>query len=85
MNSIAPGYFPTEMTVKGSDERNKVHMPKEKVKDKAHEVHAGRAGSNEVSDLREPKQLAGFRDHMIDPRHFLQNHSEHILTQMHSV
>ena len=34
VNSIAPGYFPSEMTMKESDERNKVHMPDEKVKDK---------------------------------------------------
>ena len=33
--------------MKGSDERNKVHMPEVKVKDKGHEVPAGRAGSDE--------------------------------------
>ena len=33
--------------MKGSDEWNKVHMPEEKVKDKGHEVPAGRAGSDE--------------------------------------
>ena len=47
VNSIAPGYFPSEMTMKESDERNKVHMPDEKVKDKGHEVPAGRAGTDE--------------------------------------
>lgn len=47
VNSIAPGYFPSEMTMKGSDEKNKAHMPDEKVKDKGHEVPAGRAGSDE--------------------------------------
>ncbi|EXJ84706.1 hypothetical protein A1O3_05376 [Capronia epimyces CBS 606.96] len=47
VNSIAPGYFPSEMTMKDSDERNKAHMPEEKVKDKGHEVPAGRAGSDE--------------------------------------
>ncbi|KAH0842831.1 hypothetical protein AYO21_10965 [Fonsecaea monophora] len=47
VNSIAPGYFPSEMTMKESDERNKAHMPAEKVKDKGHEVPAGRAGSDE--------------------------------------
>jgi hypothetical protein len=31
---IAPGYFPSEMTMKESDERNKTSMPDEKVKDK---------------------------------------------------
>jgi NAD(P)-dependent dehydrogenase (short-subunit alcohol dehydrogenase family) len=46
VNSIAPGYFPSEMTMKESDERNKAHMPDEKVKDKGHEVPAGRAGSD---------------------------------------
>ncbi|KAK5445155.1 hypothetical protein LTS15_010246 [Exophiala xenobiotica] len=47
VNSIAPGYFPSEMTMKESDENNKAHMPDEKVKDKGHEVPAGRAGSDE--------------------------------------
>jgi NAD(P)-dependent dehydrogenase (short-subunit alcohol dehydrogenase family) len=47
VNSIAPGYFPSEMTMKQSDERNKARMPDEKVKDKGHEVPAGRAGTDE--------------------------------------
>lgn len=47
MNSITPGYFPSEMTMKGSNERNKAHMPEEKAKDKGHEVPARRAGSDE--------------------------------------
>lgn len=47
VNSIAPGYFPSEMTMKQSDEQNKVHMPDEKVKDKGHEVPAGRSGRDE--------------------------------------
>jgi len=47
VNSIAPGYFPSEMTMKESDERNKVDMPDEKVKDKGHEVPAGRSGTDE--------------------------------------
>jgi NAD(P)-dependent dehydrogenase (short-subunit alcohol dehydrogenase family) len=46
VNSIAPGYFPSEMTMKESDERNKARMPDDKVKDKGHEVPAGRAGSD---------------------------------------
>lgn len=33
--------------MKGSDEQNKAHMPEEKVKDKGHEVPAGRVGSDE--------------------------------------
>lgn len=47
VNSIAPGYFPSEMTMQESDDRNKAHMPDDKVKDKGHEVPAGRAGSDE--------------------------------------
>lgn len=47
VNSIAPGYFPSEMTMKGSDEKNKAIMPEDKVKDKGHPVPAGRAGKDE--------------------------------------
>jgi len=47
VNSIAPGYFPTEMTAKESDARNKSHLPDSAVHDKGHEVPAGRAGSDE--------------------------------------
>jgi len=47
VNSIAPGYFPSEMTMKESDGRNKASMPDEKVKDKGHEVPAGRAGTDQ--------------------------------------
>ena len=47
VNSIAPGYFPSELTMKESDQRNKTEMPDEKVKDKGHEVPAGRAGRDE--------------------------------------
>lgn len=46
VNSIAPGYFPSEMTMKESDDRNKAHMPDEKVQDKGHDVPAGRAGTD---------------------------------------
>ena len=35
------------MTLKESDERNKVHMPDEKVRDKGHALLAGRAGTDE--------------------------------------
>jgi NAD(P)-dependent dehydrogenase (short-subunit alcohol dehydrogenase family) len=44
VNSIAPGYFLSEMTMKESDGRNKVHKPDEKVKDKGHEVPRGKGG-----------------------------------------
>lgn len=47
VNSIAPGYFPSEMTMKESNESNKTHMPAEKVQDKGHPVPAGRAGSDQ--------------------------------------
>lgn len=47
VNSIAPGYFPSEMTMKGSDDRQKSHMPNEKVLEKGHSVPAGRAGRDE--------------------------------------
>ncbi len=47
INSIAPGYFPSEMTMQGSDDRQKSHMPDEKVRDKGHEVPAGRPGRDE--------------------------------------
>ena len=46
VNSIAPGYFPSEMTMKESGEDNKTHMPAEKVKEKGH-VPAQRPGSDE--------------------------------------
>ena len=46
VNSIAPGYFPSEMTMKEKDEGNKTQMPAEKVKDKGH-VPAQRPGSDE--------------------------------------
>lgn len=46
VNSIAPGYFPSEMTMNESDESNKTHMPAEKVQEKGH-VPANRPGSDE--------------------------------------
>lgn len=46
VNSIAPGYFPSEMTVKESDENQKSHMPDEKIHEKGH-VPMGRAGADE--------------------------------------
>ena len=46
VNSIAPGYFPSEMTMKESGEDNKTHMPADKIKEKGH-VPAERPGSDE--------------------------------------
>ncbi|KAL9109805.1 MAG: hypothetical protein Q9187_008120 [Circinaria calcarea] len=47
VNSIAPGYFPSEMTAKvDSDENQKSNMPAEKIQEKGH-VPAARAGSDE--------------------------------------
>jgi len=46
VNSIAPGYFPSEMTTKESDENQKSQMPKEKIEEKGH-VPMNRAGSDE--------------------------------------
>lgn len=37
VNSIAPGYFPSEMTMKERDDSNKTHMPAEKVQEKGRE------------------------------------------------
>ncbi|KAI0160401.1 NAD(P)-binding protein [Xylariaceae sp. FL1272] len=36
VNSIAPGYFPSEMTAKESDERQKSYVPDEKIHEKGH-------------------------------------------------
>lgn len=47
VNSIAPGYFPSELTMGESDERQKAHMPEDKVKSKGHPVPAGRSGTDE--------------------------------------
>jgi NAD(P)-dependent dehydrogenase (short-subunit alcohol dehydrogenase family) len=43
VNSIAPGYFPSEMTTKTSDENQKSELPAEKVQEKGH-VPAMRGG-----------------------------------------
>jgi len=45
INSIAPGYFPSEMTAKESDEDQKSHLPDEKILEKGH-VPQARAGSD---------------------------------------
>jgi len=46
VNSIAPGYFPSEMTAKESDENQKSDLPDEKIQEKGH-VPMQRAGSDE--------------------------------------
>ncbi|KAI9801311.1 MAG: hypothetical protein M1833_002881 [Piccolia ochrophora] len=44
VNSIAPGYFPSEMTAKASDENQKSDLPPETIQQKG---HVERAGSDE--------------------------------------
>ncbi|KXJ95624.1 hypothetical protein Micbo1qcDRAFT_217339 [Microdochium bolleyi] len=46
VNSIAPGYFPSEMTAKESDDKQKSHVPAEKIQEKGH-VPLMRAGKEE--------------------------------------
>ncbi|KAF2794708.1 NAD(P)-binding protein [Melanomma pulvis-pyrius CBS 109.77] len=46
VNSIAPGYFPSEMTTSESDENQKSYVPDEKIQEKGH-VPMGRAGRDE--------------------------------------
>jgi NAD(P)-dependent dehydrogenase (short-subunit alcohol dehydrogenase family) len=46
VNSIAPGYFPSEMTAKESGADQKSHLPDEKVQEKGH-VPAERGGHDE--------------------------------------
>lgn len=46
VNSIAPGYFPSEMTTGESDKDQKSEVPQEKIDQKGH-VPMGRAGSDE--------------------------------------
>lgn len=46
VNSIAPGYFPSEMTTSESNDKQKSVLPDEKVQDKGH-VPSGRGGKEE--------------------------------------
>ncbi|KAI0852575.1 NAD(P)-binding protein [Daldinia vernicosa] len=46
VNSIAPGYFPSEMTAKSSDDKQKSYVSPEKIQDKGH-VPLMRAGREE--------------------------------------
>jgi NAD(P)-dependent dehydrogenase (short-subunit alcohol dehydrogenase family) len=46
VNSIAPGYFPSEMTTKSSGKDQKSHLPDEKVQEKGH-VPMQRGGRDE--------------------------------------
>jgi NAD(P)-dependent dehydrogenase (short-subunit alcohol dehydrogenase family) len=46
VNSIAPGYFPSEMTTKESGNDQKSKLPQEKIDEKGH-VPMGRAGSDD--------------------------------------
>jgi len=46
VNSIAPGYFPSEMTAKESGDNQKSQLPDEKIQEKGH-VPMQRAGADE--------------------------------------
>ncbi|KAK4549606.1 hypothetical protein LTR36_004907 [Oleoguttula mirabilis] len=46
VNSVAPGYFPSEMTAKSSDDQQKSELPDEKIIEKGH-VPLMRAGKEE--------------------------------------
>jgi NAD(P)-dependent dehydrogenase (short-subunit alcohol dehydrogenase family) len=50
VNSIAPGYFPSEMTAKQSNEQNKSHVPDEKIQEKGH-VPLQRPGRDQVMGM----------------------------------
>ena len=45
---FSPGYFPSEMTTKESDENQKSTLPEEKIQEKGH-VPAQRSGSDEMA------------------------------------
>ncbi|KAK0726817.1 hypothetical protein B0T26DRAFT_737717 [Lasiosphaeria miniovina] len=47
VNSIAPGYFPSEMTMSDSDARGKSYLSDDIVQGKGHPIPAARAGSDE--------------------------------------
>jgi NAD(P)-dependent dehydrogenase (short-subunit alcohol dehydrogenase family) len=53
VNSIAPGYFPSEMTAKESDDNQKSQVPDEKIQEKGH-VPQGRAGQDESTARSSP-------------------------------
>ena len=47
VNSIAPGYFPSELSAGKSDDKQKSQLQEDEVQSKPHPVPAGRAGSDE--------------------------------------
>jgi NAD(P)-dependent dehydrogenase (short-subunit alcohol dehydrogenase family) len=47
VNSIAPGYFPSEITTGESDDKQKSQLHEHEVQSKPHPVPAARAGSDE--------------------------------------
>lgn len=73
INSIAPGYFPSEMTAKESRKDQKSELPAEKVQEKGH-VPAQRPGTDE-----EMSQAVVCYKYLVNARHSLTSSSYSLL------